>query len=317
MPKKSNTQEFIEKARKIHGNMFNYSLVNYQKNTIKITIICPNGHYFQQTPNSHLNGRKCNICANKIVTTEQFILKAQKLHGIKYDYSKVIYIKGNKPVEIICPKHGLFLQKPNSHLGNKGCQKCGEEIVMSKTKTTHEFISNANKIHNYLYDYSLVDYKNCKTYVDILCSKHGIFQQKPTTHLTGRGCPLCNNSKGELEIWHLLELNNIEYLPQYSIKKFECYTNNWKFIKNCKFDFYLPNDNIVIEYHGIQHYTFSLFFHGSKEEMNKRRKRDKDKREFCEKNNIEYFEIAYNENIGKKFKNILQHIQIAGKPLEP
>jgi hypothetical protein len=313
MPR-SNTQEFIQKAQKIHGHIFNYSLVKYINNSTNVIIICSKGHHFHQTPNSHLNGRKCNICANKNVTTEQFIQKAQKIHGTKYDYSKVNYQKVYLPVEIICKKHGSFLQRPDSHLGKKGCFKCGQEIVMSRTKTREQFIHDAQKIHNNFYDYSLVDYKNCKTYIDILCFNHGIFQQKPTTHLTGRGCPMCNNSKGELEILHLLELAEIEYKPQFCIRDFTCYSSEWKFIKNCKYDFYLPNDNIVIEYHGIQHFTFSPFFHGTQSEMKKRRKRDNDKKEFCEKNNIEYYEIAYNQDISKEMKNILQHIQTAGNP---
>lgn len=314
MPVKSNTIDFIVKANKIHGNIFDYSMVKYKNSSTKVHIICPKAHDFFQTPNSHLNGRRCSICNNKYITTEQFVEKARDIHSNKYDYSLVEYKKAYLPVEIICYLHGSFKQRPDSHLAKKGCFHCGQLIVMSRRKTLENFIIDANKIHHNIYDYSLVDYKNCQTYIDILCSKHGVFQQKPTHHLTGRGCPLCNNSKGELYIWHLLELNNIEYIPQYRVKDSQVYSNKWNFIKNCKFDFYLPNQNIIIEYHGIQHYTFSQFFHRTDKEMKRRRKRDKDKKEFCLTNHIGYYEIKYDQNISKEIKNILQHIQIAGTP---
>jgi hypothetical protein len=314
MPKKSNTKEFIEKANKIHSNQYNYSMVNYKNNSTKVHIICPQGHSFFQTANSHLNGRGCSTCANKNITTERFVQKAKMIHCNKYDYSKSVYKTANLPIEIICYKHGNFFQRPYSHLAKKGCFKCGEEIFMSRTKTLENFIKDANKIHHNIYDYSLVDYKNCQTYIDILCIKHGVFKQKPTTHLTGRGCPICNNSKGELEIWHLLELNNIEFILQYRVEDFKEFSTFWKFIKNCKYDFYLPEYNIVIEYHGIQHYTFSPFFHGNEKEMLKRRKRDNDKKEFCLKNNIGYYEIGYNKDITKEFEIICNTFKLRGHP---
>ena len=70
----------------------------------------------------------------------------------------------------------------------------------------------------------------------------------------------------------------------------------------------------LIIHHGIQHYTFSQFFHRTDKEMKRRRKRDKDKKEFCLTNHIGYYEIKYDQNISKEIKNILQHIQIAGTP---
>lgn len=314
MPARSNTQEFIRKANIRHNNQFDYSMVDYKNNSTKVVIICSKGHIFYQTPNSHLNGRKCTICQRKAITTEDFIERARKIHGQRYDYNRVVYKKANDEVEIICTKHGSFFQKPSVHLNKRGCYKCGQEIVMSKTKTQEQFIEDANRIHNSIYDYSNIIYKNCKSYLDIKCSKHGIFQQKATTHLTGRGCPTCNNSKGELDILNILQEKNIDYISQFPIRKSDKYSEKWKFIKNCKFDFYLPKYNTIIEYHGIQHYIFSPFFHGTIEGMNKRRKRDCNKREFCIQNNLEYFEIKYDEDISERLNYILQHIQIAGTP---
>jgi len=94
----SNTENFIKKAKKIHGDKYNYSKTNYKRAIKKITIICPIHGDFKQTPNSHLYGYGCKKCAtdyNRQLTksnTKEFIKKAKKIHGNKYDYSMTNYI---------------------------------------------------------------------------------------------------------------------------------------------------------------------------------------------------------------------------------
>ena len=130
------TEEFIKKAKQIHGDKYDYSTVdmnNREKNG-KIKIICPKHGEFEQLPNSHLQGYGCPKCAHEFVanckriTQEEFINKSKKVHGDKYDYSKVKYIDLETPVEIICPIHGSFYQKPEHHLMGHGCQKCGRQF---------------------------------------------------------------------------------------------------------------------------------------------------------------------------------------------
>lgn len=98
--KKLTTKEFIEKSQKVHGEKYDYSEVNYQGNKVKVKIKCKKcGHIFQQTPNSHLNGIGCLKCGNKeLVTTEDFIQKARKVHGTLYDYSQVSYEHSQKKI---------------------------------------------------------------------------------------------------------------------------------------------------------------------------------------------------------------------------
>ena len=138
--RKSSTEQFIEKARKIHGNKYDYSKVNYANNHTKVEIICPEHGSFFQMPNNHvLLKRGCPICGVKSSAkakesnTEEFIEKAKKIHGSKYDYSKVNYIDNKTKVEIICPKHGSFFQTPGGHLQGHGCCYCntsrGEKAV--------------------------------------------------------------------------------------------------------------------------------------------------------------------------------------------
>lgn len=134
------TEEFIEKSIKMHGNWYNYSKVNYINHMTKVTITCPEHGDFNQRPNDHLTGYKCAVCANKkkssdmTLTVESFINKAKKVHGEKYDYSKVNYINNATKIKIICPEHGSFFQTPNNHLHKDGCTQCGRKISLGETK---------------------------------------------------------------------------------------------------------------------------------------------------------------------------------------
>ena len=60
-----------------------------------------------------------NIMAKKL-TTEEFIEKARRAHGDKYDYSKVDYVNNSTPVTIICKKHGEFKVRPVDFLRSRG-----------------------------------------------------------------------------------------------------------------------------------------------------------------------------------------------------
>lgn len=125
-------------------------------------------------------------------TTEQFIIEAINLHSNKYKYDKVIYLSAHTKCIIICQKHGEFLQTPNSHLKGYGCKKCARDYISNIQKIGNEnFIERSNLIHNNKFNYSLIDYKNYKTKIKIICDKGHIFEQKPNEHLAGHGCPKC------------------------------------------------------------------------------------------------------------------------------
>ena len=127
----------------------------------------------------------------KKLTTKEFIEKATNIHGNKYDYSKVEYINNRTNIIIICPKHGEFLQTPNTHLDGCGCGKCSG----NKKNNTNEFIIQAKKVHGNRYNYSKTEYINNKTPVCIICPVHGEFWQKPNDHLNGHGCNKCGGTK--------------------------------------------------------------------------------------------------------------------------
>ncbi|MBI95829.1 DUF723 domain-containing protein [bacterium] len=190
------TKEFIEKAVNIHGNTYDYSKVEYKNSNEKVIIVCKEHGEFLQIPSSHLCGKGCKKCSgNYKYTTQEFIEKAEKIYGDKYDYSEVEYKNANEKVIFICKEHGEFLMTPHSHISGQGCPKCGiESRRKKKTFTTQEFIEKSKKIHGDKYDYSKVEYKNSNEKVIIVCKKHGEFLQIPIDHSTGHGCQKCGGN---------------------------------------------------------------------------------------------------------------------------
>nr|DAR64447.1 MAG TPA: restriction enzyme [Caudoviricetes sp.] len=195
--KTSTKEEFIKKARLVHGNKYDYSKVEYVHNATKVCIICPEHGEFWQRPSDHARGIGCSKCSgNYIPTTEEWIDSARKIHGDKYYYTKVNYVNNKTKVCIICPEHGEFKQMPYCHLQEQGCPKCnGDKIRERQTLTKEEFIKKAYEVHGDKYDYSKVDYVNSKTKVCIICREHGEFWQTPNAHIKGCGCPMCKGSK--------------------------------------------------------------------------------------------------------------------------
>jgi len=139
---------FVERARKIHGDKYDYSKVEYVNNNTKVCIICPEHGEFWQTPHNHLRGTGCHFCSKNFLDKDLFIEKAQKIYGEKYDYSKVEYINNHTKVRIICPEHGEFWQTPGSHLNGRGCPKCKMPYLERKM----ELFLKENNI-NYIWQY--------------------------------------------------------------------------------------------------------------------------------------------------------------------
>ena len=132
--KRSTTDDFIKKAREVHGDKYDYSKVNYVKNSTKVCIICPEHGEFWQIPSNHLKGFGCPKCTNNHhYTTEEWIQNAKEVHGDRYDYSKVNYTNRKAKVCIICPEHGEFWQRGGDHLNGQGCPGCtGKNISLKK-----------------------------------------------------------------------------------------------------------------------------------------------------------------------------------------
>ena len=283
----SNT-EFIEKAKKIHEDKYDYSLVEYESAHNKIKIICSIHGIFEQTPNTHLKNHGCPKCSGVFMDKNYFIEKSNIIHNNKYDYSKVNYIGNKTKVKIICTEHGIFEQTPNIHLKGCDCPECGSiNRIQKRSSNTEEFIKKSKEIHRDKYDYSKVEYVNGITKVTIICPKHGEFKQKPQHHLIKHGCPKCIQSKGENLIQEYLTSHYIKFEPQ---KTFE----NCKYKNRLPFDFYLTDLNICVEYDGELHFRSIEYFGGDKH-LKDTQRNDKIKTEYCEKNNIKLIRIKYDE----------------------
>lgn len=190
---KDTFEGFIQKARLVHGDKYDYSKVEYKGSNVKVCILCPKHGEFWQTPSSHLTGRGCRKCVKEKLgscklTTEGFIEKAKAIHGDRYLYKHTIYVGNRKYVTITCPKHGDFQQLAQSHLKGCGCRKCAIE---KQKKDKEQFIIDAKRVHGDRYLYDKVNYKGCMGKVCITCKKHGDFFQSANAHIHGEGCPLC------------------------------------------------------------------------------------------------------------------------------
>lgn len=120
---KRTTEQFVEEAKKIHGDKYDYSVSEYINNHTKIKIRCPEHGIFEQLSTCHINRHQgCPYCSHPSRDTKSFIKTAKQKHGDLYDYSKVDYKNSSTKVCIICQKHGEFWQTPNDHLDGCGCQ---------------------------------------------------------------------------------------------------------------------------------------------------------------------------------------------------
>lgn len=131
--KKITTKEFIEKATCILGNNYIFTKTKYFNAHTKVIITCKEHGDFMVLPlNVIQKSCECPECAKKklsrikSLTTQEFIKKAIRVHGKKYNYDLVKYISSHDNVEIVCPIHGIFEQSPNNHLRGCGCPKCSK-----------------------------------------------------------------------------------------------------------------------------------------------------------------------------------------------
>jgi len=292
-------QTFIYEAIFIHNNKYDYSEVEYINAKTKVKIICPIHGKFIQTPSRHLNSYGCHKCATIAThntqrsSIDEYITKANHIHNNKYDYSKVEYKGLHEKINIICPKHGIFNQLANNHIRGHGCPICGIDSSSASQLKSHEQFINESLILNPDYDYSKTVYLGDKFKVTICCPIHGAFEQIPSSHLQGRRCPKCKESKGEHKICQWLNYHNIVYNREFKFDK--C-----KYKSRLPFDFYIPSLNMCIEYDGEHHFKEIKHF-GGKHKFIITQLKDSIKTKYCTDNNITLLRIPYTEfdNIDK------------------
>lgn len=198
---KITTEKWISKAKKIHGNKYNYNKVDYSLANNKVCIYCNKcKRFFWQRAAAHLSGAGCIYCGyenmrkKQSFSIENFIEKANQIHKNKYSYSNSKYINSSTKIEIKCNTCGLiFYQTPSHHLAGEGCPNCSKIKQHNNLKISNDdFIARAKKIHKNKYDYVNVTYQGMHKKVKIHCNICGYdFFQTPANHLNNRGCPNC------------------------------------------------------------------------------------------------------------------------------
>lgn len=296
--KKLTVEKFIEKAKKIHGDKYDYSeITSINGNNTVLPIKCRQHGYTNQSAKLHFYGG-CNKCARKdygqTLAKGQYAIdemkeKYQQMNR-DYDLSLSVYESAHANIIVICNKHGQFVTSHNKCMRGHGCHKCGKESsVLFKTKTQEQFLQEAHKIHGNKYDYSSVEYKNTKEPIIIICEEHGTFSQSPECHLRGQGCPEHTESKGEIKIGEILNKRQIHYERDKQLP-------GLKHKKSLRIDFYWEQGHqaFAIEYDGEQHFKPVKHF-GGLSEFKKIQERDKIKTIYCLKNGIRLLRISYKE----------------------
>lgn len=290
--KKLTTAEFIEKARKKHGDNFIYDKVAYVKNNLDVLIGCKKcGKYFTQTPNNHLRGEGCSFCAhNQKMNTNDIIERIHKIHGNKYDTSLVEYKSTENKISLICHEkdefgneHGIFQVTPHALTSSKcGCPKCA-----NKYSNKDRFVKLANLKYNNLYEYNNFVYNGAFFESYITCKTHGDFLCSPNRHLNGQMCPKCIGSSMEKEISSYLDTNKIEHKMR----------KHFDWLGKQELDIFIQKYNVAIECQGEQHFK-PIKFYGGDKEFEKIKKLDYQKRKLCEENGVK---LLYYSNLGIEY----------------
>lgn len=242
----SNTEEFIKKAKKIHGELFDYSKVNYINGKTKVEIICDIHGSFLQLPNTHLNGKAgCPSCGNERKgissrkTTTQFIEDARKVHGDKYDYDKVDYTKALQKVTITCPAHGDFEITPNDHTSSeRGCPSCSAHVSKAEIKLEQflddhdiKYIRGSRKIISpleldfYLPEYNLaIEHNGIYYHSENVGNKLKYYHLNKTKKCEELGIRLIHILETEMKDFSLIKsrLRNILGLTKYKLGARKC-----------------------------------------------------------------------------------------------
>lgn len=247
------TKEFIERAKKVHGDKYDYSVSKYIQGNKKVEIVCKIHGSFWQYPHLHWGGSGCPKCSHiegglkGRIKIDELLKRFRKIHGNKYDYSKVEYKTNSVPIEIICKEHSSFFQIPTVHLNGGNCPKCSAiELSLNSRKPFDDFVSEANKVHHNKYIYDECSYVNRRVKMKIHCPIHGVFKQSPRNHILGQGCPKCGYI-GNRKLVFGIGINDIgscdgngkiteSYLSWVSMLR-RCYSNvfndRWTTYKKC------------------------------------------------------------------------------------
>lgn len=236
MPKKLTREDFIQKAKAVHGDKYDYSKVEYIDAYTPVIIGCKKGHgYFQMKPTKHTDHNQgCPDCSiSKRINTSEYIQRALIKWGEMYSYDKTVYSNNHTKIVVTCAKHGDYTVSPREHIKRGACPYCRDTGILDK----EEFLDKAHQVHGNKYDYSKVEFINKTTKVCLICDKGHEFWQIPADHINNHGCNLCAkiNSRtstygvGINDMDGLIKSRSIEhkYYKLWQIMHCRCYDPKW------------------------------------------------------------------------------------------
>ena len=295
-----NKERVIEEIVKILPPTITHRIEHYSSSADRLNFTCSIHGNFTQTLQHLRNGKFCPKCGHirggdkTRSSTDKFIAQSKKCHGDRYIYDKTIYVNTDTPLTVTCRKHGDFTTWPRNHYNGANCPKCNVESIRDRcVKDVEKFKEEGAKKHNNFYTYdNVINYVNNKTDVMVTCPLHGDFPVRPDNHLGGlSGCPICKQSKGEKKISDLLTSMDIVFKRQYTIPN-----------SNFRYDFYLPEYNMLIEYDGALHFKAVEHF-GGEAHLNLTKYRDLMKNRLAKKNGYILLRIHY-----RMFKQLEQNL---------
>lgn len=305
MGKRKTHERFIEEMKMINPTI--KIIGKYITAKTRISCECSVcGHSWNPTPDSLIHGYGCPSCGNKKKADSQRKSYEQFLNELKLVFPDVEilseYISARKPIKYKCKKHNYIGNStPDNLLRKMGCPYCSGKILYKD-----DFYSRIDKIHGntitLIADFSGVLSKRMKC----KCNKCGNIWSVRVDHLLeGSGCPACNNSKGERSIANYLSENNIEFISQKRFDDLHGVGNGY-----LSYDFYLPKQNILIEYQGGQHerpvkFSQSVTDEESENKFNIQVEHDKRKRKYALTNGFKFFEIWYYDDIEQTLNDML------------
>lgn len=293
-------EEMIEKAKKKYGDKFDYNEVDLgTKKEMQVKLRCPEHGQFSMSLRRHLHSKYgCPGCGHdnsvakrrKYRSLTDISTKVREIHGDKYEC--LHYDSGTRILKYRCFKHGEIARPLAYLLDGRGCPDCGYE---GRTITTEEFLSRAKEVHPEGYSYELSELQTVNHKITISHQCGHVYKGRVSNHLSGQGCMRCKVSLGEEKIAKFLEFNNVEFIPQYRVSKDNRY----------RYDFYLPDLGILIEYDGEQHFRPVDYF-GGVTAFEETKRRDREKNEIAKCLGYKLIRVSY-----KKFDTLEDHLSRA------
>jgi hypothetical protein len=302
----------LQKFKEVHGDRYDYRDSVYAADKKKIKIICHDHGAFEQTPQAHKRGQKCPRCADlgRRTTAAEFVEKARSLHGDRYIYNfrDEERFRKDATVEILCKEHGTFSVRANAHVNiarPTGCSKCARISTAAKHKERgyKTFVERSKQAFGHLYDYSNVEYKGAHIPVEIICQKHGSFWQTPANHYSGHHCSQCAHENRPISLGE----NAIsEWLTEAKLvfqrEKIFPDLSNPETGRELRYDFYVPDHSLLIEFDGEHHFEP---IRGDVERFEKIQRLDAIKNEYAERNGITLLRISDRSQIARVLENEL------------